>query len=83
MALRHTDGVTTGIPMSGTGCLIHDCSVKTYAPAGTGALCKEHFLSFVTWRRRKGPQMFYKYGAMSMEERATLVTDWQKTVTVE
>jgi hypothetical protein len=69
--------------MSETPCLIQGCTVKTYAPAGTGALCKEHFLSFVTWRRRKGPQMFYKYGAMSMEQRDALVADWQKTVMVE
>jgi hypothetical protein len=69
--------------MAGTACLIHGCTAKPYAPAGTASLCKEHFLSFVTWRRRKGSQMFYKYGAMSMEERNALVADWQKTVKVE
>jgi len=69
--------------MTGTTCQIHGCSGRTYAPAGTGALCKEHFLSFLTWRRRKGPQMFYKYGAMSMDQRDIVMADWQMTVKVD
>jgi hypothetical protein len=64
-------------------CLIDGCTFKAYAPAGTGALCKDHFLQFVTWRRRKGPTMFFKYGAMRSEERDTLVVEWQKTVKAE
>jgi hypothetical protein len=67
--------------MATSSCLIHGCTVKAYAPAGTGALCKAHFLSFVTWRRRKGPGMFYKYGALPMEERDAVLAEWQKTVT--
>ncbi len=64
-------------------CLIQDCAAKVYAPAGTRALCKEHFLHFVKWRRRKGAQMFHTYGAMTMEERNTEVGKWQVTVTVD
>ena len=63
--------------------MIERCPGKVYAPAGTGALCKEHFLHFVTWRRRKGPGMFYKYGALGMDERNAIVAEWRKTVTVE
>jgi len=61
-------------------CLIQYCKAKTYAPAGTHALCKEHFLEFVKWRRRRGQTMFFKYGAMTMDERDTIVEEWQKTV---
>ena len=64
-------------------CLINDCTGRAYAPAGTGALCKEHFLDFVRWRRRKGPSMFRIYGAMTMEQRDTIVTDWGKTVKID
>ena len=28
------------------------------------------FLNYLTWRRRKGPQMFMKYAGMTMEARA-------------
>jgi hypothetical protein len=69
--------------MSDHICLIAGCTSRTYAPAGTGSLCKQHFLSFVTWRRRKGPTMFSKYGAMTMEERDTIVAEWAKTVQLE
>lgn len=69
--------------MSNQTCLVKGCTLRVYAPAGTGSLCKEHFLSFVTWRRRKGPAMFHKYGALSMEERNTIVAEWAKTVSVE
>lgn len=64
-------------------CLIQDCLRNVYAPTGTAALCKDHFLDFVKWRRRKGTQMFHKYGAMTMEGRDTVVAEWKKTVTVE
>jgi hypothetical protein len=64
-------------------CLIEGCTAKAYAPAGTGTLCKTHFLSFVTWRRRKGAAMFYKYGALAMDERNTVLAEWQKTVRTE
>ena len=56
---------------------------QLYAPAGTGSLCKEHFLDFVKWRRRKGPGMFHKYGAMTMEERNALAAEWAKTIRLE
>jgi hypothetical protein len=69
--------------MTSGSCLIRGCTGKAYAPAGTAVLCKGHFLSFVTWRRRKGPGMFYKYGALPMEERNTVVAEWQKTVPTE
>jgi hypothetical protein len=43
-------------------------------------LCKEHFLHFVTWRKKKGGLgMFKKYSAMNMEERDTIVEEWAKT----
>ena len=64
-------------------CLITDCTGRAYAPAGTGALCKEHFLDFVRWRRRKGPAMFRIYGGMTMEQRDAVVADWHKTVKFE
>lgn len=69
--------------MSGQGCLIDGCTFRVYAPAGTGSLCKEHFLSFVTWRRRKGPGMFHKYGVLRMEERDAILAEWRKTLKVE
>ena len=69
--------------MSNQTCLIKGCTLRVYAPAGTGSLCKEHFLSFVTWRRRRGPAMFQKYGAMSMDERNGIVAEWAKTISVE
>ena len=69
--------------MSAPACLVPDCNAKTYAPAGTGGVCKEHFLQFLTWRRRRGPGMFHKYAAMTMEERDPVVSEWAKTVKVE
>jgi hypothetical protein len=50
-------------------CLIKGCQARVYAPAGTHSICREHFLGYLTWRRRKGPQMFMKYAGMTMEER--------------
>jgi hypothetical protein len=69
--------------MAITNCHIEGCALKPYAPAGTRALCKPHFLSFVTWRRRKGPTMFHRYAALAMEQRDTMLAEWQKTVKVE
>lgn len=69
--------------MDNQTCLIQDCQGRVYAPAGTGHLCKEHFLSFLTWRRKKGPQMFTKYAGMTMEERDEVATEWLKTVPIE
>ncbi|BCA56189.1 hypothetical protein W02_33290 [Nitrospira sp. KM1] len=66
--------------MNDLRCMIHGCQGKVYAPAGTQNVCKEHFLSFLTWRRRKGPQMFLLYAGMSMEQRDTIAAEWQQTV---
>jgi hypothetical protein len=41
------------------------------------------FLSELTWRRRKGQQMFMKYAGMTMKERGPLVTEWANTIRVE
>ena len=64
-------------------CLIKGCQAKVYAPAGTHSICREHFLSYLTWRRRKNPQMFMKYAGMTMEERDPLVAEWANTIRVE
>ena len=64
-------------------CRIPDCQAKPYAPAGTRSICKDHFLNFLTWRRRRGPQMFHKYAAMTMEERDTIAAEWQKTLRLD
>jgi hypothetical protein len=64
-------------------CMIHGCQAKVYAPAGTHSICRAHFLSYLTWRRRKGPQMFMKYAGMTMEERDPLVAEWANTIRVE
>ncbi|MDE3019348.1 MAG: hypothetical protein KGI53_10040 [Nitrospirota bacterium] len=64
-------------------CSVGGCTFRVYAPAGTGGLCKEHFLSFVTWRRKKGSAMFHKYAAMTMDERNTVLTEWSKTLAAE
>ena len=66
--------------MNDERCLIEGCTNPAYAPGGTAALCKEHFINFVTWRRRRGPAMFTKYAGMTMNERDTIVTEWRKTV---
>lgn len=66
--------------MSGQRCLIEGCQAKVYAPAGTQSVCKDHFLSFLTWRRRRGPQMFRKYAGMTMEERDQIAAEWRQTV---
>ena len=64
-------------------CLIKGCQARVYAPAGTHSICREHFLSYLTWRRRKGSQMFLKYAGMTMEERDPVVAEWASTVRVE
>ena len=69
--------------MSESGCLVEGCVARVYAPGGTGSLCKEHFVHFVTWRRRRGPAMFQKYAAMTMDERDVIVNEWRKTVKIE
>jgi len=68
--------------MSDHSCVVQDCQGKFYAPAGTGQVCQEHFINFLTWRRRKGPVMFNKYAAMTMEERNAVTEEWKKTVKV-
>ena len=62
------------------GCLVEGCTARIYAPSGSGALCKEHFIKYVTWRRRKGPGMFATYAKMTMTERNTLVAEWLKSL---
>ncbi len=69
--------------MSSTSCMILGCQGRVYAPAGTQSVCRDHFFGYLTWRRRRGPQMFLKYAAMTMEERDTVAAEWQKTVRVE
>ncbi len=66
--------------MSGQICLIDGCQARVYAPAGTRSVCKDHFLGFLTWRRRRGPQMFRKYAGMTMEERDVIAGEWLQTL---
>ena len=66
--------------MSGQSCLIDGCQARVYAPAGTHSICKDHFLGFLTWRRRRGPQMFRKYAGMTMEQRDALAGEWLQTL---
>jgi hypothetical protein len=61
-------------------CMIQGCQAKVYSPAGTQHVCKEHFLSFLTWRRRKGAQMFVHYAGLSMDQRDPIAAEWSKTV---
>ena len=68
--------------MSDMSCMIQSCQGRVYAPAGTHNVCKEHFLSFLTWRRRKGPQMFTHYAGLTMEQRDPIATEWARTVVV-
>ena len=39
--------------MNPESCLVGGCTEAIYAPAGTQSLCKEHFLQFLTWRKKK------------------------------
>lgn len=67
--------------MTTDSCLIGGCTEPLYAPAGTRSLCKEHFLHFISWRRKKGGLgMFKKYSAMNMEERDTIVEEWAQSL---
>lgn len=66
--------------MSSEKCLIHNCQGKFYSPTGTLATCKEHFLDFLKWRRRKGGQMFKRYAAMNMGERDEVANEWKETI---
>ncbi len=68
--------------MNERNCMIQGCRGGIYAPAGTHNVCKEHFLSFLTWRRRKGPQMFIHYAGLTMEQRDPIAAEWAKTVIV-
>jgi hypothetical protein len=61
-------------------CCVPNCQAKSYAPAGTRSVCKDHFLSFLTWRRRRGPQMFFTYAGMAMAERDAIAAEWMKTI---
>lgn len=68
--------------MSREACVIEGCTDATYAPAGTGSICKEHFLQFSAWRKKKGGLSFFKkYSAMSMEDRNGTVEEWANTLT--
>ena len=66
--------------MNDLQCMIQGCQAKVYSPAGTQHVCKEHFLSFLTWRRRKGAQMFVHYAGLSMDQRDPIAAEWSKTV---
>lgn len=68
--------------MNDLNCMIEGCQSKVYSPAGTQHVCKEHFLSFLTWRRRKGPQMFTHYAGLTMDQRDPIATEWSKTVSI-
>ena len=68
--------------MNDLTCMIQGCQGRVYSPAGTQHVCKEHFLSFLTWRRRKGQQMFIQYAGLTMEQRDPIAAEWSKTVTV-
>ncbi len=69
--------------MNDQTCLIEGCKGGAYGPAGTGALCKDHFLDFVKWRRKRGQAFVDKYAGQTMEERDPIVEEWKKTVKVE
>ena len=69
--------------MHDTHCCVTNCLAKPYAPAGTHSVCKDHFLGYLTWRRRRGPQMFSTYAGMSMAERDTITVEWMKTLRID
>ena len=80
---RHTDPTEERITMQGSHCRVPNCQAKPYAPAGTESVCRNHFLQFLTWRRRRGPQMFLRYAGMTMEERDTIAAEWIKTIRID
>ena len=61
-------------------CCVPDCLETPYAPAGTRSVCKDHFINFLTWRRRRGTRMFHTYAGMTMEERDAIAAEWMKTI---
>jgi hypothetical protein len=61
-------------------CCVPNCLARPYAPAGTRSVCKDHFLNFLTWRRRRGPQMFLTYAGMPMADRDSIAAEWIKTI---
>ncbi len=69
--------------MQDINCRVPNCQSKPYAPAGTESVCKDHFLHFLAWRRRRGPQMFHKYAGMTMEERDVVAAEWIKTIRID
>jgi hypothetical protein len=80
-AVRHTEA-DKGAAMNDLNCMIQGCQARVYSPAGTQHVCKEHFLSFLTWRRRKGQQMFIHYAGLTMEQRDPIAVEWSKTVSI-
>ena len=68
--------------MATESCLIDECPDALYAPAGTRSLCKEHFLQFLMWRKKKGGLgLFRKYSSMPMDVRDPIVEEWTHSVT--
>ena len=67
--------------MNNETCLIGGCTEPLYAPAGTRSVCKDHFLQFLAWRKKKGGlSMFKRYSAQPMEERDATVEEWENSV---
>ena len=82
-SVLHTIKVEREDGMHDLTCLIQGCKARVYAPAGTHSICREHFLNYLIWRRRKGPQMFMKYAGMTMDERDPYVAEWANTIRIE
>jgi len=80
---RHTGLSEESLSMQDTNCRVPNCQAKPYAPAGTESVCRDHFLQFLSWRRRRGPQMFHKYAGMTMAERDTIAAEWIKTIRID
>jgi hypothetical protein len=78
----HTDHQRGAAVMNDFHCMIQGCQANVYSPAGTQHVCKEHFFSFLTWRRRKGAQMFSHYAGLTMEQRDPIAGEWSKTVSI-
>ena len=82
-AQRHTQSDNWRDQMQDLYCCVPNCQARAYAPAGTRSVCKDHFLSFLTWRRRRGPQMFHTYAGMTMGERDGIAAEWLKTIRID
>jgi hypothetical protein len=82
-SVLHTIKIERKDGMHDLTCLIQGCKARVYAPAGTHSICREHFLNYLIWRRRKGPQMFMKYAGMTMDERDPYVAEWANTIRIE